>query len=81
LLPDPFDAAYVALGLGLVAFTYVASADKDDCLGTVGLVVPAIGPSSELQAIRLSGNYQLGFSSWDYIVRYQITSLAISRGR
>lgn len=55
---------------------FVASHDKDDNLGQLAQVIPALGPDVEFREWRFRGssgwNLGLGFSDWDYTLRYRI---------
>ncbi len=53
---------------------FLASLDKDDLLGSTELVISSTGPAFEEVSWRFkkSGSF-LGYSDWDYTLRYRIT--------
>jgi hypothetical protein len=57
------------------AFNGVASADKDDDLGTQPLEIPASGNEAELLYLKFKGRHPIlgGFSEWDYNVYLRLS--------
>jgi hypothetical protein len=55
-------------GVGLLA-----SLDKDDLLGTTELEISATGPAFEERSWLLKKTGGIGWSTWDYTVRYRIS--------
>ncbi|AMW27039.1 hypothetical protein [Arthrospira platensis] len=52
----------------------LASSDKDDLLGACELEISAVGPAYEVREWKMSKkNSFMGWSSWDYTVRFQIS--------
>ncbi|MDJ1171099.1 hypothetical protein PMG71_16845 [Roseofilum sp. BLCC_M154] len=51
----------------------LATMDKDDLLGSAELEIPAIGPSYEILEWKMLETGTIGYSTWDYTVRLQIS--------
>ena len=50
----------------------LAALDADDLLGRTEIKVPAEGPAEETKEWRFEHKDGIGFSSWEYTVRYRI---------
>ena len=60
------------LQIAVQAWDLVASADKDDELGRIELNLPADGPAQETMEWKFEHKDSIGFSSWEYTVKYRI---------
>lgn len=56
------------------AINSIVSLDADDLLGTCELEISAVGPAHEVREWKMSKkNSFMGWSTWDYTVRFQIS--------
>ncbi|NEQ27353.1 MAG: hypothetical protein F6K28_51790, partial [Microcoleus sp. SIO2G3] len=75
---DPTKIAAAILRGTVRAIGFFASMDKDDSLGTMSTVIPVGTPGSEIREWRCSGRRfggVLGWSTWDYTIRYRVTQV------
>ena len=75
---DPAKTAAAILRGTVRAIGFFASMDKDDSLGTMSVVIPVGAPGTAIREWRCRGQRYgglLGWSRWDYTIRYRITQV------
>ncbi len=65
------ETAGKVLRIAFAAYDRISSLDKDDCLGSTQLKIPAKGAKEEIRRWKMVEG-GLGFSTWKYTVTYKI---------
>lgn len=76
--PDPAKVAAALLRVGVKVVDFFASRDKDDNLGQLAIAIPVSMIGTELREWQCKGNRYggvLGWSTWDYAIRYRVSQV------